>query len=400
MSRARAGRAAVTRPAPARPALTRTGPVRRLPARFRPLVRALAAAGIVVAVVAHLGTVAVVDGLRAVGPTAVLAALGIGLLTIVLNAWRWCLVARGLGLRLALPAAVAHCYRAALLNAVLPAGVLGDVHRAVDHGRRAGDVARGVRAVAVERCIGFAVLLVVGVGVLVANPALIAALSRGTGPVVTPGPLALVVAVLIAVAAVGVVSVAAARHRLRTTGAGMSVRRLRAAGMSVPRPRAAGMSGPRLRAAVGTMAARARSAVLGPWPAVVALSALALAGYLALFVVAARAAGSQAPLGDLLPLLVVALAAMGLPVNVGGWGPREATASLAFGAVGLDPAQGLAVAVVYGVLSLVACLPGVAVLLLPRLARHGRPAPGDQRPGAPGSQGNTEPAPVTSLAPC
>jgi hypothetical protein len=31
--------------------------------------------------------------------------------------------------------AVADCYRALFLNSVLPAGVLGEVHRAVIHGR-------------------------------------------------------------------------------------------------------------------------------------------------------------------------------------------------------------------------------------------------------------------------
>jgi glycosyltransferase 2 family protein len=37
---------------------------------------------------------------------------------------------------------------------------------------------------------------------------------------------------------------------------------------------------------------------------------------------------------------------------------------VAFGAVGLGAAQGLTTAVVYGVLSLIACLPGAVVLLL------------------------------------
>jgi glycosyltransferase 2 family protein len=57
---------------------------------------------------------------------------------------------------------------------------------------------------------------------------------------------------------------------------------------------------------------------------------------------------------------------MGLPLNIGGWGPREAVSTAAFGAVGFGATQGLSTAVVYGVLSLVACLPGVGVLLLRR----------------------------------
>ena len=68
--------------------------------------------------------------------------------------------------------------------------------------------------------------------------------------------------------------------------------------------------------------------------------------------------------------------AMALPLNIGGWGPREGVTAVAFGAVGLGAAQGLTTAVVYGVLSLIACLPGAVVLLLPavtaryRQARH------------------------------
>jgi uncharacterized membrane protein YbhN (UPF0104 family) len=55
---------------------------------------------------------------------------------------------------------------------------------------------------------------------------------------------------------------------------------------------------------------------------------------------------------------------MALPLNIGGWGPREGVMAVAFGAVGLGAAQGLTTAVVYGVLSLIACLPGAVVLLL------------------------------------
>lgn len=75
---------------------------------------------------------------------------------------------------------------------------------------------------------------------------------------------------------------------------------------------------------------------------------------------------------------MLALLVMGLPVNIGGWGPREAASTLAFGAAGLGAAQGLATAVVYGVLTLVSSLPGVVVLVLPPLrafAERRRPRP-------------------------
>jgi hypothetical protein len=65
----------------------------------------------------------------------------------------------------------------------------------------------------------------------------------------------------------------------------------------------------------------------------------------------------------MLPLALLALLAMGLPVTIGGWGPREGVAAWAFGAAGMTAAQGVASATVYGVLVIVATLPGAGVLL-------------------------------------
>ena len=145
-----------------------------------PLVKTAAGVGILVGLVVRLGAQAFVDGLAAIGAGSVLAALALGLLTTVASAARWCLVARGLGLRLPLAAAVSDCYRAVFLNSVLPAGVLGDVHRAVGYGRRIGDMGRGVRVVALERVTGQLAIVVVGLGVLLtARPTLLMALLPG-----------------------------------------------------------------------------------------------------------------------------------------------------------------------------------------------------------------------------
>jgi hypothetical protein len=104
---------------------------------------------------------------------------------------------------------------------------------------------------------------------------------------------------------------------------------------------------------------------------VLAASALALTGHVATFLVAARTAGVTAPVATLLPLALVVLVAMGIPANVAGWGPREGVAAWAFGAAGLGADAGVATAVVYGVMVLVASLPGLVVLL----AGRPRPAP-------------------------
>lgn len=98
-----------------------------------------------------------------------------------------------------------------------------------------------------------------------------------------------------------------------------------------------------------------------------------LAGHLATFLVAARAVGASAPIARLVPLMVLALLAMTLPVNIGGWGPREGVSAWAFGAAGLSATQGLTIAVVYGLFAFVASLPGAGVLFVRWITRL-RPA--------------------------
>lgn len=279
----------------------------------------------------RVGTGPFLDGLRLIDGTALVAALGIGLVTTVCCAWRWSLIAGGLGVRLPLASAVARCYRAVFLNATLPGGVLGDVDRAVRHGRDAGDVGRGVRAVVWERAVGQVVLLVVAAVLLLVLPS----------PVRPYLPA--VVALLAAVAA----------------GVALLL-------WALPRHRSARWTRP-----LRTLAADLRYGVLGrcTWLGVFLASAAVVAGHLATFVVAARTAGSTAPVAELVPLTLLALLAMGVPANVGGFGPREGVAAWAFGAAGLTAAQGVTTAMVYGALVLVASLPGAAVLLVRRPGR-------------------------------
>jgi uncharacterized membrane protein YbhN (UPF0104 family) len=120
--------------------------------------------------------------------------------------------------------------------------------------------------------------------------------------------------------------------------------------------------------------ARRRLVVTRAWAAVALASALVVAGHAATFVIAARTAGVEAPLSELLPLALLVLAAAALP-NIGGWGPREGMAAWAFAAAGIGASLGVATGVVYGVMVFVASLPGAAVLLATaapwRAAAHG-----------------------------
>jgi hypothetical protein len=103
-------------------------------------------------------------------------------------------------------------------------------------------------------------------------------------------------------------------------------------------------------------------------PAIVLSTTVAVVGYAALFLVAARTVGVTAPTSRLLPLALLAVLAMVLP-SVAGWGPREGATAWVFAAAGLGAAQGAATAVAYGVLALAAFLPGAAVLVADRLPR-------------------------------
>ncbi|WP_433121700.1 lysylphosphatidylglycerol synthase transmembrane domain-containing protein [Micromonospora sp. CA-246542] len=290
--------------------------------------RVVGGVGLLAVLLWQVGGGAFLAGVRLIDAPALAAALLIGALTTVCAAWRWSLVAGGLGVRLPLATAVAHCYRAVFLNATLPGGMLGDVHRAVRHGRDAGDVSRGIRAVVWERTAGQVVLVGVALVVLAAFPS----------PVrpYLPAAAALLVALGLAVVLLARLSPGTGRSRWAR--------------------------------GVRTAVADVRTGLLGrrTWLGVLVASAVMVAGHLATFLVAARTAGSDAPLTRLLPLTLLALLAMGLPLNVAGFGPREGVAAWVFGAAGLSASEGVATATVYGALVLVASLPGAAVLLARR----------------------------------
>lgn len=274
----------------------------------------------------RLGTGPFVEGVRSVDGRALAAATGIGVLTTVCCAWRWRIVARALEVELSLTTAVAAYYRSLFLNVTLPGGVVGDVHRGLSHGHDTQKVGRALRAVAWERFAGQVVQILLTAVVLLALPS----------PVHSAMPL-------VALALVGVVVVLLLVARLRPAGASAS------AWSRARRTVAADVRG-------ALLARRARFGIAF-------VSALVVAGHALTFVIAAGAAGTTAPLSQMLPIALLAMMAMTLP-NVAGWGPREGVTAWAFAAAGLGAGRGVTTSVVYGVMAIVAALPGAAVLLV------------------------------------
>ncbi len=222
----------------------------------------------------QLGTGPFVDGLMATSPWAVLVALVVTAGTTWCCALRWSLVSARVGERVPLRTAYLAYYRSQLINATVPGGVVGDVHRGVRHGWR---------------------------GVL---------WERGLGQVVQ---VALVGALL--------------------------------------------LPGVWRWAALAALAA-----VLTLGGAVLLLSALAVAGHLVIFLVAAESAGVALTPWQLVPIGALVLLGAAVPLNVAGWGPREGVAAWAFSSFGSSAAVGLSVSVTFGVLAMVATLPGLLVL--------------------------------------
>ena len=152
------------------------------------------AAAILGVLVWRVGAGPFLDGLRAIDPWALVAASGLAVVTTVCCAWRWTIVARGLGVDLPMRTAVAAYYRSLFLNVTVPGGVVGDVHRGFRHGRDTSDVGRGLRGVAWERAAGQIVQVVLTVAVLLALPSPV----RAVVPLVALGLVALAVGVVLA----------------------------------------------------------------------------------------------------------------------------------------------------------------------------------------------------------
>jgi glycosyltransferase 2 family protein len=260
----------------------------------------------------RLGAQAFRPALAVVAPVPLAAALALGGIATVAQAFRWRVVMTGAGVRLGRGEAVAESYRAGALNVVLPGGVVGDALRAwrqrtdAPHGWRVG-----VGSVVAERACGLCLLAsVTAVMLIVVAPVTVAAIAAG----------------------VAGVAWAVARP---------SLRRL------------------------------CRQDRLAVW----SWSLLALAALVTLTVVTAATVDASVGRAATLVLGLAVLAGMAVPLNLGGWGPREAAGALAAMLVGAPAATGVAVAAGYGLLATVSVLPGYLVLISPRLTGTARRGP-------------------------
>ncbi len=264
-------------------------------------------------VLGRVGPAAVARGLTSLGPGVILAATALTLLATLAASWRWSALAANAGRPIPYRRAVASYYRSQLVNASVPGGVLGDVERGARHGGRGSRLA-GVGTVVVERFAGQLVQLGLAVLAVLVLPSPLRPESVGIRVAVGLGTLALL----------GLVGRSGAR-RIR-------------------------------------LSARVVLAVL-------LASVVVAACHVATFLLVARAVGATASTVALVPIALVVLSAAAIPLNLAGWGPREGASAWLLGSAGLGADTGLAVAVAYGLVALVAVLPG-ALTIVPRAPRR------------------------------
>ena len=293
--------------------------------------RVLMGVGVLIAVVAQVGTGPFLHGVLSIDLRVIVAALLLSAVATAAAAWRWSIVAERLGVGVRYPRAVGMYYRSQLLNTVLPGGVVGDVQRALTQGRDAGDIGQGARAVVIERTVGQVVQVALAVIVIACFGAEFQGyLLATTGVVVT--------VLVLAALAMGVMS---------TRGRVVLRREL-----------------DELSAGVGSGRALVQ---------VVVASIVVVACHVVTFGVAVAAVGASVAPTRLAALALVVLLAGSIPLNLGGWGPREGIAGWTFAVAGVGASAGVAAATLFGILAMIAVTPALVVAATSAV-RHARTA--------------------------
>lgn len=243
----------------------------------------------------------------------------------LLSALRRRLTARQLGIILTRRTAITEYYLAQVVNQALPGGVIGDAGRALRARAQAGLRASGL-AVVLERLAGQVALFVVmfvGLGIAFVVPG---------GPPGTSG-----LAVIFGLLTLGVVVLGLALAVIARTSEGRFGRGLRDGSRAV-------------REAFFPRSVR--------WLQIGLSLATALCN-VAGFTFAAWAIGSQLSALTALALVPTILLAMLVPLTISGWGVREGAAVAIFPLAGIAAVEGLAASVAFGLVHLVATLPGL-----------------------------------------
>ena len=369
--------------------------------RLQPLIRVAASLGLLAAVLLWLGPRTLAAAFSAPEPMWLAAALALSFPQVALSAWRWRLTAQRLGAPIRFGEALREYYVATFLNQILPGGVMGDAARAWRHARRprSEGVLRGAAGEAVGESIGPAVGTKVEtrrqmpLGAPVETSAGAPFEPPFETPVETPvetpaaapvglaawhavlierasGQLALLAVVLATLVVSPELQGTTARMFTSPDGGSNSPVTLALALLLA----LAGIALWRGRGHVARFLRAVQEALLARdvFLRQLVASLLIVASYVGVYLCCMRMIGIDTPLATAAPLVPWVLLAMAIPLSIAGWGVREGAAALVWQAAGLDPAQGVAISISYGVVILLSSLPG-ALMLLRRGPEDGAP---------------------------
>lgn len=255
-------------------------------------------------------------------------------LQIVLSAWRWQITAVRLGQSLSVPTAIREYYLASAINMSLPGGITGDAARVV-RARRGSTLTLAAQGVMIERLAGqIALFIITLVGWL-----LWPFLMNGEAPGIGGRMMNVILGALICLVLIKALLVRFANNRVA---------------------KFVNLLGPALhRAWIADH----------QWCIQIALNVAIVVSYLLVFALCSYALDEPLPMAAVISIVPLVLLSMVLPLSIGGWGVREAAAAALWPLAGLSAESGVASSVLYGVVSLVGCLP---VLLFVALERRRR----------------------------
>jgi len=247
---------------------------------------------------------------------------------VILSALRWKITAARLGQRIALARAVSEYYLATLANLSLPGGVLGDAARIVRN-QQAHSLGIAAHGVLLERLAGQLALLLVSIIGWILWPVLM----HGSMPELGMRVLLVTLAMIVLLSLIVFLVVKLAPDWITQTIVNV---------------------GPSVHAA--WIADR-------QWLLQGCLSISIVLSYLAVFWLASYALSVPLSPGAIITIVPLVLLSMIIPLSIGGWGVREASAAIMWPLAGMSSEAGVATSVVYALVSSIGCLPGLLSLL-------------------------------------
>ncbi|MFK8083296.1 MAG: YbhN family protein [Granulosicoccus sp.] len=254
---------------------------------------------------------------------------------VVLSALRWKITANRLGQSLSTSRAISEYYLTTVANLSLPGGITGDAAR-VYRNRQPLALGVSMQSVVIERLAGQLALLIVSVIGWLLWPVLM----QGGAPDVALRILSITLAVILILALTIVLIIRFAPDWIT---------------------RSVVDYGPAFYIAWWSDR---------QWIAQSTISLAIVSTYLFIFLFSSYAVQAPLSIPAMMTLVPLVLLSMLIPLSIGGLGIREAAAAVLWPLAGLTSEAGIATSVVYAMISLFACLPGLVLLVW-----HSRVAP-------------------------